>query len=67
MFVAKYDPQGNALWAQQAGGDHLDQGYGIATDAEGSVYVTGFFQGRANFGGTELTTRPGTIGGRCHG
>jgi hypothetical protein len=55
MFVAKYDPQGKVLWAQQAGGDRLDQGYGVAADREGNVYVTGYFQGKAKFGGMELT------------
>jgi len=60
MFVAKYDPRGKVLWAQQAGGERLDQGYGVATDGEGNVYVTGYFQGKAKFGGMELT-------GKTHG
>jgi hypothetical protein len=55
IFVAKYDPQGKVLWAQQAGGERLDQGYGAATDGEGNVYVTGYFQGKAKVGGMELT------------
>src|SRR5207249_1049908 len=43
IFVAKFDPSGNVLWARQAGGGALDQGYGIALDGENNCYVTGRF------------------------
>jgi len=64
IFVAKYDPQGKVLWVQQAGGERLDQGYGVATDHEGNVYVTGYFQGKAKFGEMELTGK--TQGDAAH-
>jgi hypothetical protein len=57
IFVAKYDPAGKPLWVRQAGGVGLDQGYGIAADKKGNVYVTGYFQGKATFGAMELMGR----------
>lgn len=41
-FVAKYDPQGNLLWAIGGGGEGDDHGYDVVTDANGTIYVTGF-------------------------
>jgi hypothetical protein len=43
IFVVKYDANGNVLWAKSTGGTHLDEGYGISTDANGNVFVTGYF------------------------
>jgi len=61
MFVAKYDPDGNVLWARSAGGNNSDDGFGIAVDAAGNVYVGGSFQSSSiTFGSTTLTLT-GTI------
>jgi hypothetical protein len=43
VYVAKYDPSGNVLWAKKAGGTNTDHGNGIAVDAQGNSYVTGSF------------------------
>ena len=43
IFVVKYDASGNVLWAKSAGGTDGDHGYGISTDANGNVLVTGYF------------------------
>ncbi|MDB6020074.1 MAG: hypothetical protein JWR19_4563 [Pedosphaera sp.] len=56
IFIAKYDTDGNVLWAQQAGGNIVNQVNGMAVDAAGNVYITGFYQGNAVFGNTNLTT-----------
>jgi hypothetical protein len=40
---------GEFVWAKQMGGTNWDKGYGIAVDAAGNVYTTGFFQGTADF------------------
>jgi hypothetical protein len=56
IFVAKLDSSGNWLWAKKAGGTSWDHGYGIAVDAKGNSYVTGYFYGSATFGTTTLTS-----------
>ena len=59
IFVAKVDPLGDFVWALKAGGGEEDNGAGIALDAFGNVYVTGFFAGTATFESTNLTSRGG--------
>jgi gliding motility-associated-like protein len=50
IFVAKYSPTGQFLWAFNIGGPELyDSGLSIATDVSGSVYVGGFFKFAADF------------------
>jgi Beta-propeller repeat/RTX calcium-binding nonapeptide repeat (4 copies) len=39
--VVKYDPQGNVLWSRQFGSNRFDTIYGMETDAQGNVYLTG--------------------------
>ncbi|MDD3632303.1 MAG: SBBP repeat-containing protein [Candidatus Cloacimonetes bacterium] len=56
IFVARLDSGGNWLWAQRAGGTSADYGFSIATDPSGNSYVTGYFQGTASFGDTNLTS-----------
>lgn len=56
IFVAKYDDEGQCLWAAQAGGADDDGGYAIATDGSGNSVVTGQFTGTATFGDTTLTS-----------
>ncbi|MEX2322677.1 MAG: SBBP repeat-containing protein [Acidimicrobiia bacterium] len=55
VFVAKYDPTGNLVWAHNIGGTGGDAGNGIAVDGFGNTYLTGYFQGSGvdfNPGGT---------------
>ncbi|MEO5804693.1 MAG: SBBP repeat-containing protein, partial [Verrucomicrobiota bacterium] len=55
MFLAKYDVDGNFLWARRAGGTNTDYANGVSADANGNVFVTGVFSSAANFGGVTLT------------
>ena len=60
IFIAKYDNTGNCLWAKSAGSaGGSDIGYGIATDNNGNVLVTGQFSGTADFDGTSITSSSG--------
>lgn len=53
VFVAKYDTNGNLIWAKKlGGGGGSDQGLGISL-SNGNVYITGTFQG-GNFSGVSL-------------
>jgi len=49
IFVQKLSPQGGLIWAKSMGGNKDDYGYYVCTDAAGHVYVTGLFQGEADF------------------
>ncbi len=46
LFVSKLDPFGNFVWTKQMGGTaSYNDGTSIAIDANGNVYLTGFFLG----------------------
>ncbi|HOX02074.1 MAG TPA: hypothetical protein P5555_08950 [Candidatus Paceibacterota bacterium] len=51
LFLAKFNPSGNVLWARRAGGPGEDYPINLAVDAQGNVAVTGYFKGRSVFGG----------------
>ena len=54
VFVARLGPSGAFSWAASAGGTQGDSGVDVATDDSGNSVVTGFFQGKASFGGSTL-------------
>jgi hypothetical protein len=58
-FIAKYDKNGNCIWAKQAGSTATDEGYGISIDQKGKSFVTGRFLGTATFGTIQLTSYGG--------
>lgn len=49
IFITKFDPDGNLLWAVRLGSTDFDRGFGIAVDANGNVYSTGYFAGTVDF------------------
>ncbi|MFD1628314.1 SBBP repeat-containing protein [Pseudopedobacter beijingensis] len=51
IFVVKLNSEGNTLWAKRYGGSQDDWGQGVDVDANGSIYVTGFFRDEVLFGG----------------
>ena len=56
LFLAKYDPDGNVLWAKSMGSTSDDLVYSISTDASGNSYLAGrFFSPTITFGATTLT------------
>ena len=56
IFIAKYDSVGNVIWVEKAGGLLEDVGNSIASDINNNIYITGYFDGNANFGDTSLTS-----------
>jgi uncharacterized protein (TIGR03437 family) len=48
-FIAKYDSSGDLVWVKPLGGSGDAAGFGVAVDASGNVYATGFFGGTIDF------------------
>ncbi len=58
-FVAKQNPNDSFVWAIKAGNATSDEDRGsakIVTDANGDVYIAGYFVGTAQFGSTTLVS-----------
>ncbi len=55
-FVAKIDSSGRFVWAGAVGGTEYEEGRGVAVDALGNSYFTGFFSGTA-----DVDPGPGTL------
>ena len=49
IFIQKLDSAGNFVWAKEIDGGSFDNGWGIATDTLGHVYITGSFGETADF------------------
>jgi hypothetical protein len=43
VFIAKYNTNGDILWAKNGNGNENDYAYGLATDTSGNAYITGSF------------------------
>ena len=54
VFVAKYDPDGKIIWVKTAGGKLYDVGYGVTSDKNNNIVVTGTFASSINFSGIGL-------------
>ena len=50
IFVTKIKANGTYGWTKRMGGTGNDGGISITTDLFDNIFITGFFQGRANFG-----------------
>jgi hypothetical protein len=44
-WVAKYNSSGKLQWKQQLGTSSYDYSWGVTTDSNGSVYISGFTEG----------------------
>ena len=57
FFIAKYDANGNFVWAKKGGGANEDFGQGISYDSRRNlIYATGQFDYMANFDGIPVTS-----------
>ena len=49
IFICKLDPSGNFIWAKQMVGTEVSNGFSLAVDASGKIYMTGYFKGTVDF------------------
>lgn len=49
IFIVKYDLNLNLVWVKQVGGPSFQKAVDIETDDAGSVYITGHYNGTADF------------------
>ncbi len=63
VFITKYSPGGNFLWAVQFGSLGIDDGYDIAIDGTGNIIATGYYQFTVDFDpGVSVNNRTATGG-----
>lgn len=56
MFLAKFDSNGNPLWATIANGGRADGGTSVSCDASGNIYATGYFSSNFLWMGSIILT-----------
>ena len=49
VFMAKYDPAGNSIFANKVGGNNRDEVFDMALDVNGNMYITGNFEVTGDF------------------
>lgn len=54
-FIANYDLSGDLLWARSGGGYYDDKAQAVAYDDSGNVFMSGYFNDTASFGGITIT------------
>ncbi len=60
-WVAAYSATSGAhVWSRRVGGMANDYAYGVAVSPDGTIVVTGAFEGTANFGGTSIVPTGGS-------
>jgi hypothetical protein len=56
VFVAKFGADGTHMWSDRFGNNVIQEGWGVAADATGNLFVAGRFYGTVNFGGGDLAS-----------
>lgn len=51
ILLAKYDLNGNLIWAKNDGGYYSEKALGVTYDNSGNVYMCGYYTDTATFGG----------------
>ena len=49
VFMVKYTSDGSIAWFVTFGGSEDDYGYGVTTDSDNNVFITGAFKGSVDF------------------
>ena len=66
IFVVKYDPNGNVLWANSYGGTSLDFVNNMSINADNHIVITGAFRSESiSFGSFTLTNPNAGDGANC--
>lgn len=60
IFLLKCDYDGNVLWAKVAGGTGTDAGQKITFDADGNLYLIGYFENLATFENIQISSSNGS-------
>jgi hypothetical protein len=50
IYLGKLSPDGNWIWAVNAGGEDYDEAFDVAVDIAGNSFVTGSIEGTVTFG-----------------
>jgi hypothetical protein len=58
IFIVKYDPAGNVLWAKREGGTSNDMANAVATDSTGNAVITGYYLSPHIIAGTDTLVNP---------
>lgn len=57
VYVVRFNENGGLKWVKAFGGRGQDRGNAITTDADGNIYVTGFFTQKMEYGDTTMTAK----------
>ncbi len=63
IFVAKYNPNGDLVWARSFKGQHQSIGYAVKADGANNVYIAGSFQETVDFNPGLATYDLTSVGG----
>ena len=63
VFIQKVNSSGNLVWVRRIGGTSDEHGNAISLDTDGNVYITGYFNGTADFDPGEPTVNLSTSSG----
>jgi len=67
IFITKYNSSGDYLWAKGIGGTVSDYGSSLTLDGSGNVFVTGYFNGTADFDPSASTYNLTSMSGGQYG
>lgn len=56
IFISKSNSNGQVLWSVSAGGYGSDRATDVTVDANGNIYITGFYYGNATFGNISVSS-----------
>ncbi len=65
IFVVKYDPNGNVIWAKSGGGNSVDESTSIAVDSIGNAFITGGYDSNTITFGTASLNNYGNLNPDC--